>query len=165
MQTSVLYYTNNLLPKKLFKHVLNNVIKHTQENNCELIVTSHFPITKQYEEISLNSKKSYGEDVRPDGEQERSKIYDYIVKDVVIEPNINYKSFVVGKIPYSLNSILKQIVLSLENASHENIVLMEHDCLYPNNYISTVNKALTDYQKDFTYTASQTIFLNTLGFF
>ena len=166
MQTSILYYTNNLLPQKLFEHVLGEVVKQAKENECELIITSHFPITEEYEEFSLG-ETNYAKDINQNtGRFQVSDIYEYVNRNTQIDTsNINCKSFVVGKIPYSLESILKQIHFSLEKCRGKNIILMEHDCLYPKNYIKTVNHVLTNYQKEFTYCSFNTVFLNEHGYF
>ena len=163
--TAIIYYTNNLLPKALFEFTLKEVIKHSEENDCEAIMISHFPVLINHEknEDLLEGNEIYQNDFDKDtGKTKKSEIYNYIVKDIRIE-NKNAKNYVVGKLPYSWESIFKQILLSLEKTNADNIILMEHDCLYPSNYIENVEKLLNQF--DFTYCSQNHSFLNPNGFF
>ena len=166
---SIFYYTHNLLSPSLLKTTLLSAVEHAKNNDCELIITSHFPLTTEYEENRLIpiDEENYTEDInKATGERFKSHIYDFIVKDLqldISEPNV--KKYVVGKLPYSLTSIFDQIIFSLDNCTGDNIVLMEHDCFYPENYIPTVKKTLDDYQRDFAYCSENYIFLNSEGYF
>jgi hypothetical protein len=156
-KTSIFYYTNNLLPLKLFKYTFYNTINLCKENDCELILTSHYPITEKYEEINLNNSTN----------KKDNAIYNYIVKDFIIPEedlkDVNIKSYVVGQLPYHYDSIMKQLLLSEEKCSGDNIILMEHDCLYPKDYIKVVNGFLDIY--DMTYSSFSNTLLSKCGYF
>jgi hypothetical protein len=155
-KSTIFYYTNNLLPLKLLKYTFYNVLDLCKKNDCELILTSHYPITKKYEEIILSN--SINKD---------NLIYKYIVKDFIIPDedlkDINIKSYVVGQLPYYYDSIIKQMLLSESKCSGDNIILMEHDCLYPEDYIKIVNGFLDMY--DMTYSSFSNTLLNKFGYF
>jgi len=157
-KTSIFYYTNNIVPPKLFEHTFCEAVKHCRNNNCELIVTSHYPITEKYETHLLN-----------DTCRNKGDIYNYIIqKPLVSEKDlegIDAKIYVVGQLPYSCDSIVKQILFSIEHCTGENVILMEHDCLYPENYIPTVEKCLMGYGKDVTYCCFNNCYLNEMGYF
>jgi hypothetical protein len=152
-KTSIFYYTNNIAPPKLLEHSFLNVIKHCKDNNCELIVTSHFPITKSYTTVSIGNNN-----------QPSVPIHRHIVSDLSIDTDgLDVKNYVVGLLPYSHASIIKQILFSEERCSGDNIILMEHDVLYPDNYIPTVERFLGN--RDLTYCHLNIAFLNTNGYF
>jgi len=162
-KNSIFYYTNNILPPKLLNYTLNEALKHSQENDCELILTSHFPLTKKYEVVKLGEEHYY-EDMSPiTREKKKSSLYDYIISGNIIEDD-RVKAYVVGKLPYSLDSIIRQLLLSMEVCNGENIILMEHDCLYPKNYIESINKAVNGYNKDLTYCHYANVFLSSNGY-
>ena len=50
---TILYYTSNLLGKNLLFRTLSEAIQHSKDNNCQLIITSHFPLTDKYEEVDM----------------------------------------------------------------------------------------------------------------
>ena len=50
---AIFYYTNNLISPSILNSTLGQAIKHAKDNNCELILTSHFPLTKKYEKIEM----------------------------------------------------------------------------------------------------------------
>lgn len=155
-KTSIFYYTNNVVPPKLFNHTFRQALKHCKDNNCELIITSHYPITQSYTAFPLS-------DYIPSSHS----IYKHIVLDISIPDaeikNDNVKSYVVGQLPYSHESIIKQILFSESKCAGENIILMEHDCLYPDTYIPTVERFLNTY--NVTYCSFNIAFLNSSGFF
>ena len=73
---------------------------------------------------------------------------------------------------YSYCNIFKQILFSAEKTDAEHIILMEHDCLYPEDYVPSVMKCLSGFAnrdgsigKDFAYGHCRTTFLNYSGFF
>jgi len=161
---SIFFYTNNLVSPLILEESLEGAIRHASENDCELIITSHFPLLKDYIDSPLIHSPIYKDDFNASkNEFYRSDIYNYVVKDLRIESK--YKNFVVGKLPYSYESIFKQILFSLEQASNDNIVLMEHDCFYPKGYINAVKKCLITYQYPFAYCSFASCFLNEFGFF
>lgn len=158
LDISILYYTNNLLSKDLLSYSLKETIKHCKNNKCEFILSSHFPLSEKYENVKIGDQ-----DVTND------PIYDYLVRQPVITEDdtngIDHKMLTVGKLPYSYLSIYRQILISLERCKGRNVILMEHDCLYPDNYINAVKKALIEYRRDFSYCSFATCYLNREGFF
>jgi len=164
---SILFYTNNLISPNILKESLEGAIKHAKDNDCELIVTSHFPVTKNFTDTPLINKPYYLQEFNPENQKQKaSNIYEYIVKDLQVEANCDYfRNYVVGKLPYSHESIFKQILLSLEKCSRDNVILMEHDCFYPKEYINAVKKCLIDFQYNFAYCSFANCFLDEKGFF
>ena len=164
---SILFYTNNLLSRPLLKATTESAITHAKNNGCELIITSHYPISNSYIDHPLGPTSSYKPDFDPTTQKfKQSDIYNYIIKDLKVETSCNHiKTFVVGKLHYSYESIYKQILFSLKQCSNENIVLMEHDCLYPKGYIEAVKKCLVSYQYHFAYCSFANCFLSEEGFF
>ena len=164
---SILFYTNNLVSPRILEESLKGAMKQAQDNDCELIVTSHFPLTVDFESVNLITEPYYLKEFDPENQKHKaSDIYDYIVKELKVEANCDHiKSYVVGKLPYSHESIFKQILFSLEKCSSDNVVLMEHDCFYPKEYIKSVKKCLIEYQYEFAYCSFANCFLNENGFF
>ena len=161
---SIFFYTNNLVSPLILKESLKGAIRLAEDNDCELIITSHFPVTSSPIKSPLVSEINYKNDFNAkENKFYKSDLYDYIVKDLKIDTK--YKNFVVGKLPYSYESIFRQILFSLEQASNDNIVLMEHDCLYPKGYINAVKKCLITYQYPFAYCSFANCFINERGFF
>jgi hypothetical protein len=165
--TSILYYTNNLLPSDLLESTLKSVNDICSENDCELIITSHFPITKKYEEVSISDNSEdqmYLGQINPQtGVAKLAGVYNYLVKNLCLNINSNHKSYVVGKLPYVHKSIFKQIIFSLQKAEGDNIIFMEHDCFYPSEYVNIVNNALQEH--NFGYINKRTCFFDHEGFF
>lgn len=152
---ALLYYTNNLVSPFLLKSSLESVSKMAEKENAEIIVTSHFPITEEYEVENLGDEYY---------SVNRSNLYDYIVKDQIIDVPRNAKSFVVGKLPYSLESIMKQILFSIDNCESDNVIFMEHDCFYPSNYLGAIDQALNKLGADIVFINKKRTFLNANGF-
>jgi len=162
---SLFFYTNNLLCKPLLESTLKEAIKSCKEN-YELIITSHYPVLEKFTEIPMEEGE-YKDDINyKTGERYKSKIYDHIVEDLQIKTdNPNIKNYVVGRLPYSVESLFTQIVLSCEKAKYNHVILLEHDCFYPENYISVVKKYLIEHNYDFTYCSFARCFLDSSGFF
>lgn len=158
-KTSVFYYTNNVAPPKLLESTLRATLKHCADNRCELILTSHYPLTEHYETHYLGNQAI---------EPSITSLYNYIVKDVIINDEelrgVDIKSYVVGKMPYSYESIMRQILFSLEKCNGQNIIFMEHDCFYPETYIKTIEKFLVGQNKNLTH-CIRSVFLNEKGYF
>lgn len=158
-KTSIFYYTNNVAPPRLLENTLRSAVKHCLDNNCELILTSHHPLTEHYETYSLGKQTI---------DPSKTPLYNYIVKDIILKDEelkgADVKSYVVGKMPYSYESIMRQILFSVEKCSGQNIIFMEHDCFYPETYVKTVEKFLTGQNKDFTH-CIRSVFLNENGYF
>lgn len=169
-KTSIFFYTHNLLPKELLRHTLSSAVKHAKINNCELILTSHFPLTNDYIDKKMFDSPFYADEIDPvTRKSSKSPLYDYLVKETILTSKeiegVDIKSYVVGKLPYNITSIVKQIILSLDMCSGDNIIFMEHDCLYPDNYVKTVETSLTNFGKDLTYCLYNICYLNFEGYF
>ena len=168
MNASIFYYTNNLLPPLLFSSTLNDTIDHCKSNDCELIITSHFPVSKVYDdiEIYLSPDNEYRKIFDPSSNSHKiHPIYDYLVKNISIDTSqISCKNYVTGKLPYSLESIIRQLLFSVDQSKSDNIILMEHDCFYPHDYVKTAINCLNN-GRDLTYCSFSHCFLNRDGFF
>ena len=164
MKTSIFYYTNNLLPPNLLKNTLNATVDHAIRNNCELIITSHYPLVKNYISQPLTNGENYTSIVDPiTREASKSKLYDHIVSGNILETDYPVKNYVVGKLPYNFTSIIWQILLSLNKCSHNDVIFMESDCFYPKNYVEVTKNKLT--HLDMTYCFNTTCFLGINGFY
>jgi len=165
--TSILYYTNNLLPPKILKNTLIAVNNLCLKNDCELIITSHFPITKNYEEIDISESpedRMYSGKINTETKEARiASIYKHLVKDIQLDLDSDYKSYVVGKLPYVHKSIFKQIIFSLSKAKGETIIFMEHDCFYPEEYIAIIQESMKN--NDFGYIHKKYCYFDFEGFF
>jgi hypothetical protein len=152
IKTSVFYYTHNLISPSILKFTLESCISHCRENNCELIVTSHYPVTNGFQYANLRDCKS------------KSKKFDNCIsKNIIVNiDDVNCKAYVLGKMEYSVKTIIKQLIFSLNKCNGDIIILMEHDCLYPKNYISTVSKLIEN--KELTYCQNNTCFITYYGF-
>lgn len=151
---ALFYYTNNLISPELLKATLGSACELSVKNNAELILTSHFPITDEYTVKDLGNE--YYGTFRPN-------LYDYLVRDSIVDIPDNAKAFVVGKLPYSLKSIIKQILLSIDNCDSDNVVFMEHDCFYPSDYLKAIDSISDDI--DIAFVDSKRCFLDEIGFF
>ena len=154
MNTSILYYTNNVLSEPLLKKTLFAAAEHASVEDRELLVSSHFPLTKEYERIVLGDQDF----------SDTSGIYSHLIKGEWELPCANYRAYVVGKKPYVLRSICEQMLHLLENANGENIVLMEHDCFYPSDYVESVGKALDSTGSEMGYVFNSHTYFNYDGF-
>jgi hypothetical protein len=152
IKNSIFYYTNNVLPKKILEKTLKDCVKIVEENSdTELIITSHLPLTKSYDDVSGIFSPFLDKRLEEIG--------------VSLEVDIECKrvhSYVVGNLPHVIPSIVSQILFSLENSLGENILMFEHDVFYPDNYFSDVVSEL-DKGYDFAYYKNAINFCN-LGF-
>lgn len=171
MKSTILYYTNNLLSKRLFKYTLNKVIKHAERNNCQLVICSHFPVFDEYENIDIKEiekRDNYFKEFNAETGKYESKIsplYDYVNRETINKPkNIKSINIVTGKLPYNAHSIFYQILYSLNVATGNYIFLMEHDCLYHEKYISTILDLNKKFNKKISFTKNS-LFMNTEGYF
>ena len=161
LRTAIFYYTNNLLCKEILKTTVEDVIRHAEENKCELIITSHYPVLSKSTEKELPvDNVSSAFNIVGDAKQ----LDKYVVKDLRIDGGGRATNYVV--VPQKQKSpttIFDQILLSMEVSHGSNIVLMEHDCLYPKNYVSVVNHALND--SSFTYCTNNSLCVSWKGYF
>lgn len=164
---SVLYYTNNLLPSAILENTLISTSHLCKQSNAELIITSHFPITKDYQEIDISESpedRMYTGKINIETKEARiANIYKHLVKDLRLDLDSNYQSYVVGKLPYVHKSIFKQILFSLEKAKGDSIIFMEHDCFYPEDYINIISTALE--YANFGYVHKNCCYFDFEGFY
>lgn len=158
------------MTKELMDYTLKSCIKHCRDNHCELVLTSHFPLAEEYVSQPLINSEIYGSEIDiVTREAHKSHLYDYLVKDILIKKEdvdgIEFTNYVVGKLPYSLESIIKQLILSMEVCGGKNIVFFEHDCSYPANYIPVVERALNDFGRTISYCLYNVCYLNFDGYF
>jgi len=170
MSTTILFYTNNLLPPKLLESTLSSAINFCKDSDNEIVITSHFPITKKYETIDLADNKEdhmYTAKINLKTNEARlSHVYKHLVKSVSVETEgIKCQSYVTDKMPYTHKSIFKQISYSLSKASYENVVFMEHDCFYPLNYLEGLEKARNECHCDFQYAYNNACYMDYGGYF
>lgn len=148
MDTTILYYTHNLLSEQLLKKTTQQAIEHARINNCHLIFISHFPIIKSHFVERLIEEDFYQSDYNPQtGKTKILRIYDFLVKAPIIEEEYdNVENYVVGKLPYNSRSIYQQLVFGLSKVQSENVILFEHDCFYPKEYVSAVRQTLDSHE-------------------
>jgi len=163
MSISLLYYTNNLLQSNLLTETLSNVLSCCSYLNtcqpascltkCELIVVSQKPLFENfiiYDGIFMTTKKkSY------------DSLSNYIVSENFKKP-LWCKNIVVGEREYSTETLIDQIKVGVSYCSYNKVALIEHDVLYPYNYIEKVESCLD--LCDICYW-SNTRFLNQMGFY
>ena len=159
-QTVIFFYTNNLICKDILKTTVAGVIGHAKKNNCELVITSHYPVLSQHIPEKLPSSNVPNAFDIKGNEKSLDK---YMVKDLRMDGDGVATNYVVGPQKRAPKTIFDQIILSMERSHGSNIVLMEHDCLYPDNYIPVVNDALNDC--DFTYCSKNITFVSWKGYF
>lgn len=162
--TTVLFYTNNVLAKPLLHYTFNHCIEQCRLNDCELIIISQYPLTEKMEQVCLDSQPRFVQDFNPaDGSGVRSPLYDLIIEGREPIEGVDYKAFVVGKLEYGCLSIMKQVMYGLGKSAYDNIIMMEQDCLYPHNYVEVCKRGLA--VKDMTYVLNNRVMLNMEGFF
>lgn len=159
MKTAILYYSHNLLNDKLLMKTLSSAIETSKENDCELIVVSHFPLTDKYEKTPLFNGRPY---YRFENGK-KDPMYRFLTELSVNTSGADVKSFVVGKMRYKLISIIKQFLFALEQTDADNIILWEHDCLYPKEYVDKAKIGLEN--SDLAYVYRRRTVVNSEGFF
>ena len=137
MDCTILVPTHNLVPVNIFKTVIDNVLSQVESDglDVELVIVSHYPVTDEYKSVDLPIVALSGHE----------GIGDAIVKNPILSVrncNIPVRNFVVGERAYSLETIYAQLMLGLEHALCENIVIVEHDVLYPSGYFRSMIDAL-----------------------
>ena len=138
MDTALLFYTNNLLPAPLLSETLEGMFKAAWKHNCFQIASSHFPITPRFTDVSDD------EFLAPC----RDGIIGFdpcIAEAYVKNPECRVQTdiaVVTGRLRYSPETIAHQIVHAIRRTNVDKIILMEHDVLYPENYIPLMSAAL-----------------------
>jgi hypothetical protein len=153
IKNSIFYYTNNVVPKGILEKTLSNCISFVENNeDTELIITSHLPLTKKYKDVSSKFNVFLDE-----------RLNDVATSLCIDVDNPRVFPYVVGELPHCIGSIIDQIMFSLECAKGENIIMMEHDVFYPLDYFEEVVSEL-DKGYDFVFVKNH-LFLCGDGFF
>ena len=135
--TTLLYYTHNLVPKPLLLKTLSTILETSKKLNLDLVITSQFPLSKNpvYENICMESSQEKIDKFVVWGEFFDEKDY----------PNV--KTFVIGRFPRLLTSLVKQLVYTLKKVKTENVIFTEHDILYPEGYFEAILEKLNSGSK------------------
>lgn len=130
--TTLLYYTHNLVPRPLLLKSLFSILETSKKLGLELVITSQFPLSKNpvYENICMESSQENVDKFVIWGEFFDEKDY----------PNV--KTFVIGRFPRLLTSLVRQLVYTLKKVNTQNVIFTEHDVLYPEGYFETVLEKL-----------------------
>lgn len=130
--TTLLYYTHNLVPKPLLLKSLFSILETSKKLGLELVITSQFPLSKnpEYESICMESSRENIDKFVVWGEFFDEKDYP------------NAKTFVIGRFPRLLTSLVKQLVYTLKKVNTQNVIFTEHDVLYPEGYFEAVLEKL-----------------------
>lgn len=156
LMNNIVICTNNLVPQALFRKVLMNAfIQADMVGDTHVSVVSHYPVFENY--IYL-----YREFVK----EEHKSFSDVILKEPFFDPDIfesTYDNMVVGECEYSHLTIYRQLREGAFRRLEANVVIMEHDVLYPLNYLKTVSGILNA-GMDACYWAKGKFFSNS-GFF
>jgi len=158
MDTALLFYTNNLLPAPLLNETLSRMFEAAWRHECLQISSSHFPITTCFRDAS--------EDVFL--EPCRRGIFNFdpcISEAYVTHPKCRVQTdiaLVTGRLAYSPETIARQIVHAIRCTNLDKIILMEHDVLYPADYVPMMSAALDE--AEFAMYDSY-LFMDASGFF
>jgi hypothetical protein len=157
MGATILLCTNNLVPKRLFETVLKgSVIPQAEANGCDIVIVSHFPVFDQYTDNDcILSPKA-----------EHKEFWETLLKSPIVKASdcvAPFLNVVVGEMEYSLDTICEQLRVGLKLAKHDKVIIMEHDVLYPGDYVSKMIKSLAKeaslcYWKDFVLLCSSGYF-------
>lgn len=157
MKTTIIYYTHNFLARRIFESTLKEAIRHAEENDCFFMVISHFPVLKDYVDVREQFKGTDDLKLPPDLEK-------FSIRDLRLEiPKDRGINYVTGKLPYSIRSILNQLIFAVEKSKTPYISLCEHDCFYPDDYYKTIEKYLEKY--DMTFCKERYGMVNRDGFY
>ena len=160
-KTAIFFYTNNFINRNILKETLEDAVCHCEQNDCDLIITSHYPITSEHIDVSSND---LFEDKR-DKDETPEALHDLYVTDLDIDMKGVGFNYVVGRLPYNVASILRQLLLSFSvcDKEIENVIFFEHDCFYPDNYIEVVEEALENH--NVTHAMANCLMVNRKGFY
>ena len=153
---TLLYYTNNLTPKRLLQKTLKDVLDvAASRKDLELIVCSQFAISEFPQKKSLASVELEWEDI------DRFVVSERLFNEK--DQPFPIKTFVVGKMPRLLKSLTEQLIFCLQQVETEAVIFAEDDILYPPEYFERVIAALDD-SPPIVY-AEPFILFNTHGFY
>lgn len=138
MRATILVCTHNLVPKKLFIKVLEDcVFKQARIWDCDVVVVSHYPVLNNYIEEDLTRIEKMNHEQFKNVILKNSIVHCDSFCDVSCVTNI-----VVGERAYSVETLCDQMALGLKYSKADNVVVMEHDVLYPDSYVDYMSKAL-----------------------
>jgi len=133
LETTLIYYTNNIVPKNLLHRTLTDAVHYSDINNLDLVVTSHYPLSHHPTFVKLFQElESY---VSID----KYRVVEKIVNEELF-PRARF--FAVGNLPSLLTSLVRQLIFTLEQVKTETVILIEHDVLYPKSYFGRVIEEL-----------------------
>lgn len=156
MSSTIFFYTNNFLHRRLLEATLLKAIHHARNNGALLLVTSHYPLFKSYIDVSAEFGGVKEDNLPPEYK-------DKCIKDLNFDNDSCVVNYVTGKLPYQPRSILKQLIFSCDHTYNDNVVLFEHDCFYPEDYIKVVEKSLLKH--GITYCMENYYMINKKGFY
>jgi len=128
MKNAILICTNNLIPKNLLRYVVENAINQSiRVGDTEIVVVSHYPVVENFKTAEIAECKN----------QIHEKLQQIIIKEPVVKPfsDVKISNYVIGEKEYSIDTIFKQMLFGSSKTDSETIVVMEHDILYPPNYV------------------------------
>lgn len=130
MKNTVLICTNNLVPKNLLKRVVENAVDQAMKlGDTQVVIVSHYPVVENYEKVDLPDCK----------DQIHEKLQSTIIKEPFIKQLPLLSNYVVGEKEYAIDTIFKQMLFGSSKVDSESIIVMEHDILYPPNYLKKVS--------------------------
>ncbi len=138
MKNTILICTNNIIPKKLFKLVFSNCLLQAIDNgDTNVVLVSHYPVFSEHVVSTIDNDGSFLRCHEKYKEITCTKPFLDNCIDSGGEKNafkeVNITNVVVGEQEYSINTIFKQLQVGLKYCN-ENIVIFEHDVLYPFGY-------------------------------
>ncbi|MFA5311715.1 MAG: hypothetical protein WC375_00185 [Methanomassiliicoccales archaeon] len=143
---------------------MQDTLHHGVKQQAEVIIVSQYPVLNTSHSVSIEDlplivfhnidpmKKSINKD----------SLRRHICKDLNVTPEGDCINYVVGQKPYNPTTIVQQLDFAFQKSHGEEIILMEHDCLYPEKYIPIVHEMLKDYEM--TRVAFNRCYLTTQGF-
>ena len=146
-RATILLCTHNLVPKNLFTRVLEEcVFGQARTWNCDIVIVSHYPVLEDYVEENLPRIERVS----------HPQFQSTLLKEPLISrefvsrwpPIENLTNLVVGERKYSMDTLCDQMALGVAYSKTDNIIVMEHDVLYPSSYTYYMSKAL-DYGASF----------------
>ncbi len=161
---SVLICTNNLVPKRLFSEVICSAIYQASEiPDTNVVLVSHYPVTEKFLEVDLSLAKPPDRSKHNKHEDAilKAPFFDFYCKRMNVDCSL-LTNLVVGEKAYCLDTIYRQILYGAMICK-KNIAIVEHDVLYPKNYLQKVFGVL-DSGKDICFW-DDAIYLSYQGFF
>lgn len=135
MKNIIVICTNNLVPPLLFRKVLTNAFTQADMVGDTFVsVVSHYPV---FDNFVYNRQSNLVE-------KQHKQFSDVLLKTPIFDPSMfssQHANIVVGECEYNCNTIYSQLLLGT-NFDRGNVIIMEHDVLYPINYLKIVSSVL-----------------------